>query len=59
MAIPVCQTMKELASFVGTPMASCGVFTMTLVALDNAAIALPQEITENACASSCGNPPIH
>ena len=48
-----------LASLVGTPMASCGVLTMTLVALDRAAMVLPQEITEKAWASSCGKPPIH
>ena len=47
------------ASIVGTPAASCGVLTMTFVAFESAAVALPQEITPNAFASSCGKPPIH
>ena len=48
-----------LASMVGTPMASWGVFTMILVAWDSAAAALPQLMTPKALASSWGNPPIH
>ena len=47
------------ASIVGTPIASCGVFTITFVAFASAATELPHEITPNAFASSCGNPPIH
>ncbi|OQA05836.1 MAG: hypothetical protein BWY66_02214 [bacterium ADurb.Bin374] len=48
-----------LASFVGMPRASCGVFTMTFVAPDRAATVEPQQMTENAFDSSSGKPPIH
>ena len=55
----VARSPAALASFVGTPIASCGVLTITFVALANAAAAAPHEITPKALASSCGNPPIH
>ena len=47
------------ASIVGMPMASCGLLTMTFVALESAAISAPVEMTPNAFASSAGKPPIH
>lgn len=44
---------------VGMPLASCGVLTITLVAPESAAIALPQPITAKAIDSFSGKPPIH
>ena len=47
------------ASFVGMPMASCGVFTMTLSAPPRHATAGPRQMMAKARDSSSGNPPIH